>query len=113
MFFDPEIRGFHYIEYYDPEYYMGYVGKTSQICYHPMYRSQTMNSWSLVYQSTVAFWYSKYAEVKAIPDGCVAAPSVHFGFPLWFFDRTQVDSLATAIFKTWQLPLTTDGISTD
>ncbi len=110
MFFDPFVRGFHYVEYYDPEYYMSYVGKTSQDCYHPMYRATTMSSWSLVYQSTVAFWYTKYAEVEAIPPGCVAAPSVHFGFPLWFFDREQVDSLSTAIFKTWQVPLMQDDI---
>ena len=53
-----------------------------------------MKSWSVNYNSTVAFWYSKYASVQATPPGCIAAPSVHIGFPLWFFDRSQVDSLA-------------------
>jgi len=103
MFFDPWIRGFHYVEFYDPEYYMNYIGKSSQDCYHPMYRSTAMYSYSVVHESTVAFWHTRYAHVKASPPGCVAAPSVHFGFPLWFFDRAQVDSLAGAIFNVWQL----------
>jgi hypothetical protein len=72
-----------------------------------------MNAYSVNYNSTVAFWYSKYAGVKANPPGCIAAPSVHIGFPLWFFDRAQVDSLATAIFNTWQLPLIQESSSTD
>ena len=105
MFFDLSERGFHYIEYYDPEYYMSYLGKRSQSCFHPMYRSTTMNSRSVVYNATVAFWYTKYADVQATPPACIAAPSVHIGFPLWFFDRAQVDSLSTAIFNVWQLPL--------
>ncbi len=105
MFFDPWVRGFHYVEYYDPEYYMHYLGKVSQSCFHPMYRATTMNSYSVVYNSTVAFWYTKYAEVQASQPGCIAAPSVHLGFPLWFFDRAQADSLATAVFNVWQLPL--------
>ncbi|MCK4549308.1 MAG: hypothetical protein KAU49_04035 [Candidatus Krumholzibacteria bacterium] len=113
MFFDLFVRGFHYVEYYDPEYYMSYLGKNSQSCFHPMYRATTMNSWSVVFNSTVAFWYSKYAGVKASPAGCIAAPSVHIGFPLWFFDRAQVDSLSTAIFKTWQLPLVQDDFVSD
>jgi hypothetical protein len=113
MFFDPFVRGFHYIEYYDPEYYMNYLGKSSQDCYHPMYRATTMNSHSVVYQSTVAFWYTKYAEIQASPPGCIAAPSVHIGFPLWFFNRDQVDSLATAIFTTWEIPLVTDDLLSD
>ena len=113
MFFDPFVRGFHYVEYYDPEYYMNYIGKNSQSCFHPMYRATTMNSWSVVHNTTVAFWYSKYSGVKASPAGCIAAPSVHIGFPLWFFDRTQVDSLSTAIFNTWQLPLVQDDFISD
>ena len=47
MFFDPWVRGFHYIEFYDPEYYMTYLGKSSQDCYHPMYRATTMNTRSI------------------------------------------------------------------
>jgi hypothetical protein len=105
MFFDPWVRGFHYVEYYDPEYYMDYLGKNSQDCFHPMYRATTMNAWSVVYNSSVAFWHTRYADVRATAPGCIAAPSVHIGFPLWFFDRDQVDSLATAIFTQWQLPL--------
>jgi hypothetical protein len=105
MFFDPFIRGFKYVEFYDPAYYMNHINVSSQSCFHPMYRGKTIYSYSLVYNSAVAFWYSKYAGIEAGPPGCVAAPSVHFGLPLWFFDREQVDSIATAIFNVWQLPL--------
>ncbi len=108
MFYDPLDKGFHCIEYYDPEYFMRYTGIASQSCFHPMYRSTTMHARSLVYNSTVAFWHTRYAEVKASPPGCVAAPSLHIGFPLWFFDRAQVDSLATAVFNVWQIPLFQD-----
>ncbi len=113
MFFNPVVRGFNYIEYYDSEYYMNYLNKGSQNCFHPMYRATTMNASSVNYNSTVAFWYSKYDKVKASPAGCIAAPSVHIGFPLWFFNREQVDSLATAIFNEWQLPLVADDFNSD
>lgn len=108
MFFDPWVRGFLYVEFYDPEYFMNYLGIGSRSCFHPMYRSTPMNTRSVVTDATVAFWYTRYADVEAMPPGCVAAPSVHLGFPLWFFNREQADSLATAIFHTWQLPLVED-----
>jgi hypothetical protein len=31
----------------------------------------------------------------------VAAPSAHFGFELWFFNRTQVNALIDLIFEKW------------
>ena len=113
MFFDPQERGFKFVEYYDPEYYMRYIGKSSQSCYRPMYRATTMYSNSLVYNAAVAFWHTRYADVQASPPGCIGAPSVHIGFPLWFFNRSQADSLATAIFKVWQLPLVEDQLTSD
>ena len=41
--------------------------------------------------------------VVADAEGAVGAPSVHFGFPLWFFNRAQVDSIADVIFDEWQI----------
>ena len=107
-FFDPSIRGFHYVELYDTDYYMSMVGRTSQPCFHPMYRSVTMNTKSMLNDQAVAFWHSRYAHLSGCA-GCVAAPSVHFGFPLWFFDRSQCDSLASAIFRTWGIPLLSEA----
>jgi hypothetical protein len=113
MFFDPLVRGFNSVEFYDPAYYMHYTGSSSQSCFHPMYRGRTRYSFSVVSDASMAFWYSKYAEVKATPPGCIEAPSVHMGFPLWFFNREQADSLATAIFKVWQLPLIDEQTASD
>jgi hypothetical protein len=108
MFFDPQVRGMFYVEVYDSDYYMNYIGHSSQPCFHPLYREVARNTHSVVHDQTVAFWYSSYAGVVADKPGCVAAPSVHFGFPLWFYNREQTDSIATAIFKVWQLPVTDD-----
>ncbi len=107
-FFDPQVRGMFYVEVYDSDYYMNFIGHSSQSCFHPLYREVARNTHSVVHDQTVAFWYSSYADVVADKPGCVAAPSVHFGFPLWFYNREQVDSIATAIFKVWQLPVVSD-----
>jgi hypothetical protein len=108
MFFDPQVRGMFYVEVYDSKYYMDRIGHQSQPCFHPLYREVALNTRSVVHNQPVAFWYSSYADRVADKPGCVAAPSVHFGFPLWFYDRVQVDSIATAIFRTWQVPVTSD-----
>jgi hypothetical protein len=103
-----EKRGFNYIEVYDPAYYMHYTGSLSQSCFHPMYRNVALNGRSVIHDAAVVFLHNRYSHVVAPADGCVGAPSVHFGFPLWFFKREQVDSLASAIFGMWQLEQVTD-----
>jgi hypothetical protein len=48
-------------------------------------------------------WLSKYDHV--VPDVeigvAVAAPSAHFGFELWFFNRAQVNAIIDLIFQKW------------
>jgi len=107
-FFDPAVRGFHYVELYDTDHYMSMVGAKSQSCFHPLYRHYARITRSPLHRQPVAFWYSRHAHVNAGRPGCVAAPSVHFGFPLWFFDRLQADSAATAVFDVWQLETLSD-----
>ncbi len=102
-FFDPLVRGFHYVEVYNPEYWMNSNGITPQSCFHPLYRMRSRNSRSCVDSTVVAFWTTKYADVTNDSPGYVAAPSVHFGFPLWFFNRYDVYALADAIFERWQI----------
>jgi hypothetical protein len=104
-FFDPQQGGFHYVELYDTRYYIDETGRRSQRCFHPLYRQISMNTRSILNEQTVAFWYTSYADVVSQAPGCVAAPSVHFGFPLWFFDRGQVDAIARGVFGAWQIPL--------
>lgn len=104
MFFDPMIRGFHYVEVYDPQYWMEYNRQaSSQPCFHPIYRMRAKVFRSVLENQPIAFWTTKYADVVSDAEGCVAAPSVHFGIPLWFFNRAQVDSIADAIFEVWQI----------
>lgn len=103
-FFDPATRGFSYLELYNPGYWMNLKGLEQQPCFHPMYRMRTRNvAVSAVNNATVAFWTTKYANVIAKVPGAVAAPSVQFGLPLWFFNRAQVDSIADVIFTEWQI----------
>jgi hypothetical protein len=103
MFFDPTVRGFHYVEIYNPGYWMTIVKASQQYCIHPMYRMRSRSPQSVINNACVAFWTTKYADVVADIPGAVAAPSVHFGFPLWFFNRAQTDSLADAILSEWSI----------
>ena len=104
-YFDSMVRGFTYVELYDPSYWLNLTAVQSQECFAPMYRIKTRNSLSVVDNTTVALWLTKYEQV--VPDVAsgiaVPARSVHFGFPLWFFDRTQVNQIADVIFDEWQI----------
>jgi hypothetical protein len=101
MFFDPQVQGFTYVELYDPTYWMRIIGVSHQPCFAPMYRMRARSTYSVVNGDVVAFWTTKYANVVADAEGAVDAPSVHFGLPLWFFNRAQVDSIADVIFTEW------------
>ncbi len=102
-FFDPMLRGFTYVEVYNPEYWMTRNGVQPQLCFHPMYRMKTRNSTSALNDAVIAFWTTKYANVNSEAPSTVAAPSVHFGIPLWFFNRQEVNAIAEAIFREWQI----------
>jgi len=105
MFFDPRVRGFYYVEAYDPAYWIETRGINQQRCFHPMYRMKSRSTRSPLDNATVAIWVNKYAGV--VPEGAgppaVAARSVHFGLPLWFFRHTAVDSIANVVFEEWGL----------
>lgn len=102
-FFDPMVRGFHYIELYDPRYWMRRNGFKSQSCFHPLYRMKARNTRSAINDAVIAYWATRYADVKPEAPGTIAAPSVHFGMPLWFFDRDEVNALADVIFREWNI----------
>jgi hypothetical protein len=105
MFFDPRVRGFYYVEAYNPAYWMDTRQIREQGCFHPMYRMKSRNTRSPLDNSTVAVWLDKYSSVA--PEGDVlpgkAARSVHFGIPLWFFRPSAVDSIADTVFEEWGL----------
>lgn len=105
MFFDPMERGFYYVEAYDPAYWIETRQINQQSCFHPMYRMKTRSTRSALNNTTVAVWLDKYSEVEPVGAGlpAKAARSVHFGFPLWFFRPTAVDSIANVVFEEWGL----------
>ena len=101
-FFDPRKRGFFYVEIYDPAYWMGLKKVESQKCFHPMYRMRTRSTNSPVDETPIALWLTKYQNVDPDDAGAgVAAPSVHFGFELWFFDHTTVKTIIDIVFDKW------------
>jgi hypothetical protein len=104
MYFDPKVRGLSFVEIYNPAYWMRIVGAQKQDCFCPMYRIKTRyTTLSPINGDVVAFWATRYANVEADAPGAVPAPCVQFGLPLWYFDRDQVNAIADAIFREWNI----------
>jgi hypothetical protein len=76
---------------------------TPQPCFHPMFRMRTKNSLSALDNAAVALVLTKYENVVPGAPGAVAAKSFHFGFPPWYFNRTQVNQIMNAIFSEWRI----------
>lgn len=109
-FFNPQDRGFSYVEVYDPQYWMDFrLIPSSLPCYHPMYRMRARSTNSPVDEQATAVIITKYriSFERDIANGkpvtILPADSFHFGFPLWFFDRDSVDLLMNEIFAEWQI----------
>jgi hypothetical protein len=100
--------GLTYVEAYDPAYWMAARRLSSQLCFRPLYLMEAKNGASPLDGGAVALWLVKYEGVtpQASTGPRVAAPSVHFGFPLWFFRRSAADSVADAIFARWGISRT-------
>jgi hypothetical protein len=95
--------GFTYVEVYDPPYWMNANAIASQHCFHPVYLMRAADEASVLNDCPVAIWISRYEDiVPEVTTGvAIAAPSLHFGFPLWFFRQTSADSIACALFDLW------------
>ena len=108
-YFDPDssatLGGFTYVEIYDPGYWMDHKGVRSQSCFHPIYRMKAKNEESALNDCAIALWITSYDDIvpEVASGAAVAAPSFHFGFPLWFFARSQVDSIVQVVFEEWGL----------
>jgi CubicO group peptidase (beta-lactamase class C family) len=94
--------GFTYVEVYDPEYWISMTA-ASRSCFHPMYRMRAASDRSVLDGQTVAFWITRYDDIVPGAPGGTAAPSVHFGLPLWYFRHESADSIAGVIFGRWGL----------
>jgi len=93
--------GFTYVEVYDPAYWLARTAATSRHCFHPLYRMTAASPWSVLDGETVALWLTRFEDVVPDAPGGTAAPSVHFGLPLWYFRHESVDSIADVVFERW------------
>jgi hypothetical protein len=102
-FFNPQVRGFTYVEMYDTKYWMDTRQIDQRSCFHPLYRMRSRSTISPVDYAVVALVLSKYSDkVPDVQEGvAVAANSFHFGLPLWFFDHEAVHGIANSIFEEW------------
>ena len=101
-FFDPRVRGFTFVELYNPAYWMNAKFIKAQGCFHPMYRMRSRSTASPVDNAAAAIWITKYQDVDPDEMGTgIAAPSVHFGFELWYFNRAAVDAIINTVFERW------------
>lgn len=100
-YFDPSVRGFYYVEIYDPEYWMTSQGLYSQSCFHPIFRMRTMDEESVLNDAPIAVWSTAHSDVVADAPGAVAAPSLHLGFPPWFFNRDEMRKFSLVVFRMW------------
>jgi hypothetical protein len=105
---DPYPGGLTYVEIYDPQYWMQRNFVTSQDCFHPMYRMRARNTRSVLNDQVIALWLTKFAHITPeVESGvAVAAKSFHFGFPMWFFNRNEVDAIVDVIFTEWGIQAT-------
>jgi len=88
--------GFTYVEVYDPAYWLRAAWIGSRSCFHPIYRMRAADGASVLDGQPVAVWATGFEG-----GGATAPPSVHFGFPLWFFRPEESDSTADAVFSMW------------
>ncbi len=109
-FFNPQVRGFTYVEIYDSQYWMDFKLIPSSLgCFRPMYRMRARSTVSPVDQQTIAVIITKYRKIfeqdieNGVPVTIIPADSFHFGFPLWFFDHDAVYRIMDEIFAEWQI----------
>jgi hypothetical protein len=102
---EPYPGGFTLVEVYNPAYWMTHTATTAQSCFHPLFKMKAKNSLSPLNDQAIALWVTKYSHVKPdVASGIsVAAPSLHLGFELWYFNRTQGTRIVDAMFRKWQI----------
>jgi hypothetical protein len=103
-FFNRQERGFWYVEVYDPEYYMDFIGATSHPCFTPIYRMKARSTRSPLHDQPIAIM----GTIGGGPGSCepyrpTSYNSYHFGFPLWFFEHEKVEQIAEEIFRSWEI----------
>jgi len=100
MFFDPMVRGFFYVEVYDPAYYMDFLGLSSHDCFSPLYHMRSRSTRSPLDHAAIAL----VATRPMCEDlGRVGHESYHFGLPLWFIDHGQVEQIMDYVFDRWNI----------
>jgi hypothetical protein len=93
-FFNPQIRGFSYVEVYDPAYYMEFIGANSHPGFSPIYKIRTRSSISPINNQAIAL---------RVTAASSPYDSYHFGFPLWFMEHEKVEQIIDEIFRSWEI----------
>jgi hypothetical protein len=109
-FFNPQVRGFTYVEVYDPQYWLNFKLIPSSLnCYNAMYRMKSRSTNSPLNNQAVGVIITKYRKsfeadiANGVPVTILPADSFHFGFPLWFFEHDKVYQIMDEIFAAWQI----------
>jgi len=108
-FFNPRIRGFTYVEAYDPGYYMDHIGAGSHPCFTPIYRMRSRNTLSPLNGAAIALRVATgsggHMGSLGIDGsyGPASHDSYHFGFPLWFMEHDKVQQITDEIFRSWEI----------
>jgi hypothetical protein len=112
MWFDPDVRGVD-CEVYNPFYFQRGSGKAGSCphvsaprpCFEPIYGLGCNDTQEFVYNQTIVYWTSAYADRVADVPGAVAARSIVFGFQPVVIKPAQFQQVMDMIlFDEWQLP---------
>ena len=94
------------MEVFDSRYWLDFKQiDESRNCFHSTYRMKARSSPSPINNQTVALVVTKFKDEFEGMEELTFLPaySFHFGFPLWFFDRDDVDQIMDVIFTEWQI----------
>jgi len=100
MFWYPPDRGFHFVEVYDPSYWMDYRMLESHPCFEPIYLMRARSTLSPLDHAAVAIWTldGECEDSWLYP---YRPRSAHFGLPLWYIEPEQSEAIVRYLFEGW------------
>ena len=64
---------------------------------------RTMDDASVLNDTPIAVWSTVHSHVVADAPRAVAAPSLHLGFPPWYFNRDEMREFSRVVFRMWNI----------
>ena len=100
------VRGFTTSKFFDPSYWMTDVGvEVAALLPSALPHEGADKQRRCVNKTGGRVLDDEVRRRRGRRPGAVAAPSVHFRLPLWFFNRAQVDSIADVVFGEWGIQI--------